>query len=114
MWSSKHATLPSQMCLCNRYEALDVEGHSTDDICYGMCYGPPTPEVSSRSLCRDHLPGKERWVIFAGDSLLKGTEGPICLLGKSADSFGSRLRASLGNFLAWYSPRTATHYCFSM
>ena len=46
-WQTNHSlpTSPSQVPLYNRYEALDVEGQSIDDV----DDGPSTPEVLPRS-----------------------------------------------------------------
>ena len=69
-------TSPSQVPLYNRYEALDVEGQSMGD-------GPSAPEVLPRSerpilhIMTTSMRRKKR-VIVVGDSLLRGTEGPLC------------------------------------
>lgn len=65
--------------LYNRNEALDVEGHSVDDVDDGTA----TPEVLWRPersvLCiKITSTRKKRWVIAGGDSLLRGAEGPAC------------------------------------
>ncbi|KAK4810710.1 LOW QUALITY PROTEIN: hypothetical protein QYF61_007684, partial [Mycteria americana] len=62
-----------------RYEALEVEGQSMED----GDDSPSTPEVSPRSEERTSRTNttstrKRRWVIVVGNSLLRGTEGPIC------------------------------------
>ncbi|KAK4810556.1 hypothetical protein QYF61_004519 [Mycteria americana] len=69
----------SQVFLYNRYEALEVAGQSMED----GDDSPSTPEVSPRSEERTSCINttstrKRRRVIVVGDSLLKGTEGPIC------------------------------------
>lgn len=69
----------SQVPLYNRFEGLDVEGQSMDDV----DDGPPTPEVLPRSerptpCITTNSMRKKRRVIVVGDSLLRGTEGPIC------------------------------------
>ncbi|GAB0208697.1 hypothetical protein GRJ2_003335400 [Grus japonensis] len=76
---SSSPTSPSHVPLCNRYEALAVEGHSSED----MDDSQATPEVAPRP--KGPMPRvvttptkKKRRVIVVGDSLLKGTEGPIC------------------------------------
>ncbi|GAB0179160.1 hypothetical protein GRJ2_000381300 [Grus japonensis] len=76
---SSSPTSPSHVPLCNRYEALAVEGHSSED----MDDSQATPEVAPRP--KRPTPWvmtiptkKKRRVIVVGDSLLKGTEGPIC------------------------------------
>ncbi|KAK4806799.1 hypothetical protein QYF61_005595 [Mycteria americana] len=65
--------------LHNRYEALEVEGQSVEDGDDSLS----TPEVSPRSEERTSRltttsTRKKRRVIVVGDSLLRGTEGPIC------------------------------------
>ncbi|KAK4830603.1 hypothetical protein QYF61_012029 [Mycteria americana] len=62
-----------------RYEALEVEGQSMEDGDNSLS----TPEVSPRSEERTSRINttstrKRRRVIVVGDSLLRGTEGPIC------------------------------------
>ncbi|GAB0209138.1 hypothetical protein GRJ2_003379500 [Grus japonensis] len=76
---SSSPTSPSHVPLCNRYEALAVEGHSSEDVDDSQA----TPEVAPRP--KRPMPRvvttptkKKRRVIVVGDSLLKGTEGPIC------------------------------------
>ncbi|GAB0208393.1 hypothetical protein GRJ2_003305000 [Grus japonensis] len=72
-------TSPSHVPLYNMYQALAVEGHSRED----MDDSQATPEVAPRP--ERPMPRvvttptkKKRRVIVVGDSLLKGTEGPIC------------------------------------
>ncbi|GAB0204581.1 hypothetical protein GRJ2_002923700 [Grus japonensis] len=72
-------TSPSHVPLCNRYQALAVEGHLSED----MDDSQATPEVAPRP--KRPMPRvvttptkKKRRVIVIGDSHLKGTEGPIC------------------------------------
>jgi len=65
--------------LYNRFEALDMEGQSTDAV----DDGPSIPEVLLRSewstLCNTITSTrKKRWIIAVDYSLLRGTEGPIC------------------------------------
>ncbi|GAB0207770.1 mitochondrial enolase superfamily member 1 [Grus japonensis] len=76
---SSSPTSPSHVPLYNRYQALAVEGHSRED----MDDSQATPEVAPRP--ERPMPRvvttptkKKRRVIVVGDSLLKGTEGPIC------------------------------------
>ncbi|KAK4815580.1 hypothetical protein QYF61_004097 [Mycteria americana] len=73
------AELREEIPLHNRYEALEVAGQAMED----GDDGPSTPEVSPRS--EEHTSHinttsmrKRRRVIVVGDSLLRGTEGPIC------------------------------------
>lgn len=95
-----------------------MEGQSTDDVDDGLSTSEvfpraerPTPRIMTTSM------RKKRLVIVVGDSLLRGTEGPICwtdpLLGEVC-CLPRKLPPSLGNFLAWYGPRTIAHYCSSM
>ncbi|KAK4823952.1 hypothetical protein QYF61_008338 [Mycteria americana] len=72
-------TSPPQVPLYSRYEALEVEGQSMED----GDDSPSKPEVSPRSEeCTSRInttsTRKRRRVIVVGDSLLRGTEGPIC------------------------------------
>ncbi|XP_040974865.1 uncharacterized protein LOC121232493 [Aquila chrysaetos chrysaetos] len=72
-------TSPSQVPRYNRYEALDVESQSMCDV----DDGPSAPEVSPRSeRSTPHITTtsirKKRQVIVVGDSLLRGTDDPIC------------------------------------
>ena len=126
-WRQAHAqggrtpslpTSPSRVPLYDRYEALDVEGQSMDDV----DDGPSPPEVLPRSerpspCITTTSTRKKRWVIVVGDSLLRGAEGRTCRTGpplrEPAASLGPGLRTSPGNFLAWYGPQTVTHYCSS-
>ena len=66
-----------QVPLRNRFEALEPEG----EVCAGVEGGPPvrvprgkrsTPRLKTSSTRKD------RRVVVIGDSLLQGTEGPIC------------------------------------
>lgn len=80
VWHSRHLPSgtfpPSHVPVCNRYEALqadlnNIEEHSTSGL-----------EVSPKSFwlvpCFETAPTKKRrWVAFVGDSLPKGTKGPI-------------------------------------
>ncbi|KGL90143.1 hypothetical protein N301_00086, partial [Charadrius vociferus] len=68
---------PSQLPLCNRYGALEIEGQMTEDgeddpssESPRAIHSPPHLRISSTK--------KERRVIVVGDSLLRGTEGTIC------------------------------------
>ncbi|KAK4816772.1 hypothetical protein QYF61_022770 [Mycteria americana] len=72
-------TSPPQVPLYNRDEALEVEGQAMED----GDDSPSTPEVSPRSEERTSRINttsrrKRRRVIVVGDSILRGTEGPIC------------------------------------
>jgi len=56
-----------------------VEGQSMDDV----DYGPSRPDVWPRSgkpapCTMTTSTRKKRWVIVVGDSLLRGTECPVC------------------------------------
>lgn len=59
---------PPKCLYYNRHEARDVESLSIDDV----GDGPSTPEVLPRS---ERLTRKKRQVV--GNSLLRGTDGPI-------------------------------------
>lgn len=68
---------PSQLPLRNRYEALEIEDQAIEDggadpssEMHSARHSPPRLRTSSTK--------KERRVIVVGDSLLRGTEGPIC------------------------------------
>uniref|UniRef100_A0A8B9I413 Uncharacterized protein n=1 Tax=Anser brachyrhynchus TaxID=132585 RepID=A0A8B9I413_9AVES len=68
-----------QVPLCNRFEALYLEGKVGKDIVEGL----PMRSCRKRQLtpCLKTKTGsekKERRVIVVGDSLLRGTERPIC------------------------------------
>ncbi|KGL89130.1 hypothetical protein N301_03229, partial [Charadrius vociferus] len=68
---------PSQLPLHNRYGALEIEDNATEDG-----EDDPTSELPRAShsppRLRTSSTKKGRKVIVVGDSLLKGTEGPIC------------------------------------
>ena len=81
VWRSRRVSSmtppPSQVPLHNRYEALQVElNNNGDDGSSSLEVSPrlsrPTPCVKTASI------KKKRRVIAIRDSLLKGTEGPIC------------------------------------
>ena len=71
-------TSPSQVLLYHRYEALDLEGHPQlmmwmmvhlhQRCCQGQKGLPPISRP----------PPRGRWVTVVADSLLRGTESPIC------------------------------------
>lgn len=68
---------PSQLPLNNRYEVLELQGQVNGDGGVDLssespraCHSPPCLRTSSTK--------KKRRVIVVGDSLLRGTEGPIC------------------------------------
>ncbi|KAK4832299.1 hypothetical protein QYF61_021698 [Mycteria americana] len=72
-------TTPPQVPLHDRYKALEMEDQSVDD----EDVNPSTPEEQPRP--ERHTPcitttstRKKRHVIIVEDSLLRGTEGPIC------------------------------------
>jgi len=68
---------PPQLPLSNRYWALECEGQPNEDVGEGLSRG-----LSRLSQSAPHITTasakKERRVIVIGESLLKGTEGPIC------------------------------------
>lgn len=70
-------TPPSQVPVCNRYEALQVESNDIEE------YGSTSLEVSLRLSqlmpCIKTVCTKTKGcVIVRGDSLLKGTKDPVC------------------------------------
>ncbi|RMC15471.1 hypothetical protein DUI87_07663 [Hirundo rustica rustica] len=72
----------SQVPVQNRYEVLDLEGQLDDleENCLpsvSPSYGSPERCITTSNI------KKKRRVIIVGDSLLRGTEGPICLLDAS-------------------------------
>lgn len=74
MWWSEDLRMeaPSQLPLYNRYEVLDVEGQSVEDVDGSLS----TPEMSSRSerltpCIMTTSTRKNRQVLVVGDSLLK-------------------------------------------
>lgn len=92
-------TSPSQVPLYHRYESLDVECRSVEDVDdspFTAEVSPrserPTPRITTTSM------GKKRWVIVVGNSLLRGPESPTCWAnsssGESAACRGSRLCSS--------------------
>ncbi|XP_042725317.1 uncharacterized protein LOC122178868 [Lagopus leucura] len=74
--SSRPTSVPL-IPLCNRYETLKPEGEVTDDNVGAL---PPSLPKVRRSAPRLKTASskKERRVVVVGDSLLRGTEGPIC------------------------------------
>ncbi|XP_042671795.1 uncharacterized protein LOC122158835 [Centrocercus urophasianus] len=74
--SSRPTSVPL-IPLCNRYETLKPEGVVTDDNVGAL---PPSLPKVRRSAPRLKTASskKERRVVVVGDSLLRGTEGPIC------------------------------------
>jgi len=68
---------PPQLPLSNRYGALECEGQTNEDVGEGPSRG--LPRTSQSAPCVMTAPAKKkRRVVVIGDSLLKGTEGPIC------------------------------------
>ena len=70
-------TPPFQVPSHSRYEALQVEPNKDEDDGSSLLevlprLSWPTPCIKTASI------KKKRWVIVIGDSLLRGTEGPIC------------------------------------
>ncbi|TRZ06778.1 hypothetical protein HGM15179_020329 [Zosterops borbonicus] len=67
----------TELPLQNTYEALDPEGQ-LDDIKENYLSGePPNYTLSVRQMTTSSIKKKRR-VVLVGDSLLRGTEGPIC------------------------------------
>jgi len=70
---------PAQFPLSNRYGALECEGPATEDVGVGEGSSTELPRTSeSAPRIMTALAKNKRWVIVIGDSLLRGTEGPIC------------------------------------
>jgi len=71
------APSPAQLPLSNRYGALECEGPANEDVGEGPSGGLPRTSQSAPHITTA-LAKKKRRVIVIGDSLLRGTEGPIC------------------------------------
>jgi len=70
--------------LSNRYRALECEGLAKEDVGEGEAPSrglPRTSQLAPRITLASAK--KKRGVIVTGDSLLRGTEGPICQLDPS-------------------------------
>ncbi|RMC20428.1 hypothetical protein DUI87_01280 [Hirundo rustica rustica] len=67
----------SQVPLQNRYEVLDLEGQLDDLEENCLPCESPNYDSSERCITTSNIKKKRR-VIVVGDSLLRGTEGPIC------------------------------------
>ncbi|KFU84659.1 hypothetical protein M959_03165, partial [Chaetura pelagica] len=68
---------PSQLPLKNRYEALEIQEQENEVGGVNLPSEVPRTRQSPRVLRTSSIK-KERRVIVVGDSLLRGTEGPIC------------------------------------
>ncbi|XP_053823847.1 uncharacterized protein LOC128801764 isoform X1 [Vidua chalybeata] len=68
---------PSQLPLQNRYEALDLDSQTDDLEENYLPSEPPNYDSSKKSITTSNVKKKRR-VIVVGDSLLRGTEGPVC------------------------------------
>lgn len=80
-WCSKYISSvtnsSSQVPLHNRYKALQMEPNNEDD--YGLSRLELSPRLSWPVHCvKTTFIKKKRQVIGIGESLLRGTEGPIC------------------------------------
>lgn len=64
------------MPLQTRYEALDLEGQPEDVEEKNLPGEPPNYASSVRKISTSTIKNKKR-VVVLGDSLLRGTEGPI-------------------------------------
>ena len=65
--------------LSNRYGALEYEGLATEDVGEGEAPSRGLPRMSQTApRITTASTKKKRRVIVIGDSLLRGTEGPIC------------------------------------
>jgi len=70
---------PAQLPLSNRYGALECEGLATEDVGEGEAPSRGLPRTSQTApRITTASTKKKRRVIVIGDSLLRGTEGPIC------------------------------------
>ncbi|RMC22459.1 hypothetical protein DUI87_00773 [Hirundo rustica rustica] len=67
----------SQVPLQNRYEVLDLEGQLDDLEENNLPSESPSYDSPERCITTSNIKKKRR-VIVVGDSLLRGTEGPIC------------------------------------
>jgi len=80
-WGSKRIPSrppsPAQLPLGNRYRALECEGPANEHVGEGPSVGLPRMSQSAPRITTA-LTKKKRRVIVIGDSLLRGTEGPIC------------------------------------
>ncbi|RMC19378.1 hypothetical protein DUI87_03988 [Hirundo rustica rustica] len=72
----------SQVPLQNRYEVLDLEGQLDDLEENCLPSESPNYDSSERCITTSNIKKKTR-VIVVGDSLLRGTEGPLCRLDPS-------------------------------
>ncbi|XP_068521222.1 uncharacterized protein [Anas acuta] len=68
---------PSRVPLQNRFEALEIERPATEEEVESVPRRMPRARRSTPRL-RTASTKKERRVIVVGDSVLRGTEGPIC------------------------------------
>ncbi|KFW72624.1 hypothetical protein AS28_04863, partial [Pygoscelis adeliae] len=68
---------PSRLPLQNRYGALELEGQANEDVDEGPSGRLPRVRQSAPRIMTASAKKKRR-VIVVGDSLLRGTEGPIC------------------------------------
>ncbi|RMC00755.1 hypothetical protein DUI87_22438 [Hirundo rustica rustica] len=78
--NSSRPPSPSQVPLQNRYEGLDLESQPDDlDDLEGNYWPtePPSYDPPVRLISTSNIKKKRR-VIVVGDSLLRGTEGPVC------------------------------------
>jgi len=70
---------PAQLPLSNRYGALECKGPATEYVGEGEGPSGGLPRMSQSAPCITTASAKKkRTVIVIGDSLLRGTEGPIC------------------------------------
>lgn len=83
MPAQRHRQTPTQSILfpqvplCNWLEALEPEGEVSEDAGGNLPVRLPRVRRSSPHL-QTASTRKDRWVIIVGESLLRGTEGPIC------------------------------------
>jgi len=75
---------PAQLPLSNRYGALECEGPATEDVGEGEAPARGLPRMSQTAPCITTASAKKKSrIIVIGDSLLRGTEDPICQLDPS-------------------------------
>ena len=97
----------SQFPLYNRYGALELEGQVNENVSEGPSRGLPRVSQSTPCLLTASVKKKRR-VIVIGESLLRGTEGPICQLGASHREVccppGARIRDVTGKLPGLVQP----------
>lgn len=97
--------LPLQLCLCNRFDDLELEGQVSEEMVHPAgCLG----KSSSLHASGMTSPRRKRRVIVVGNFFLRGrTECPICRSDhtwKYAASLGPGSEMLPENFLVWFAP----------